>query len=184
MAIRGNFVLDPPNPIKRADSGAPLKGAAVEVALSALMAAILIAVQAVLAPLPNIELVSTLIILFVLRFGWRRSIVSIYVFAAAEGLIYGFSLWWTAYLYVWLILILLTLPLRKNRSVTLFALMAAGFGLSFGALCEIPWLITAGWRTAVAAWGAGIPFDLIHAAGNFVLTLLLMKPLHRAISKI
>ena len=36
-----------------------------------------------------------------------------------------------------------------------------------------------GWKGYFAMWIAGIPYDLAHAAGNFVFTLVLYRPLSR-----
>ena len=41
------------------------------------------------------------------------------------------------------------------------------------------YLFVTGWETAFALWVAGIPYDLIHCGSNFVLTLLLYKPLYK-----
>jgi energy-coupling factor transport system substrate-specific component len=38
--------------------------------------------------------------------------------------------------------------------------------------------INSGWEMYFAMWVNGIPFDLVHCGGNFVLTLVLYKPLH------
>jgi len=73
-----------------------------DIAIIAMLSAILITVQVTLGFLPNVELVSVLIILYTLVFG-RKSLAIIYVFVTVEGFIYGFGLWWFNYLYVWTI---------------------------------------------------------------------------------
>ena len=66
------------------------------------------------------------------------------------------------------------LPLRRDPS----------FGLLFGALCiPVDWL-AGGWASAAAWWVSGIPWDLTHCAGNFVLTLVLFKPLRTVFSRL
>ena len=37
---------------------------------------------------------------------------------------------------------------------------------------------------ALSYWISGLPFDLIHCVGNFVLTLILFKPLYKAMEKL
>ena len=69
-------------------------------ALSGVLGAVLLVVQVALAPLPNIELVSLLVMLFTLALG-RYVAYSLAVFVLLEGLIYGFGLWWFSYLYIW-----------------------------------------------------------------------------------
>ena len=69
--------------------------------------------------------------------------------------------------------------MRKNDSALVWAIVAAVHGLIFGALCSIPYLFIGGWTMALSYWVSGIPFDLIHCGGNFVMTLVLYKPLKK-----
>lgn len=147
------------------------------------MSVILFAVQYILAFAPNIELVSLLVMIFTLVYR-RKVLYIIYVFAVLEGLLYGFSIWWITYLYVWTILAGVTHLFRRTTSPMVWAIVAGAYGLMFGALCEIPWLITMGYKVAFAAWVAGIPFDLVHGIGNFVLTLFLFRPLSKLLFKL
>lgn len=148
-----------------------------------LLSAILIAVQVALAPLPNIELVSPLILIFTLTYK-RKIFYIIYVFALVEGLIYGFGIWWFNYLYVWTIWAVIVLIMQKNRSPLVWAIACGAFGLSFGTLCAIPYFITGGWAGGVAYWIEGIPFDVIHCVANFVVTLTLYKPLMKLMAMV
>jgi energy-coupling factor transport system substrate-specific component len=56
------------------------------------------------------------------------------------------------------------------------------FGLYFGALCAVPYLVTGGPAAGIAYWVSGIPFDLIHCASNLTLCLTLWKSLTKLIS--
>lgn len=47
--------------------------------------------------------------------------------------------------------------------------------------CSIPYLFIGGIHTAFAWWVSGIPFDMIHGVSNFVLMLVLYKPLRRVL---
>ncbi len=148
-----------------------------DIVIIGMLSAILITVQVVLAFLPNIELVSLLIILYTLVLG-RKALYIIYVFAIVEGLVYGVGLWWFNYLYVWTVLYLVVRLLRNQQSALLWAIVSGGFGLSFGALCSIPYFITGGIPSGMAYWVAGIPFDLIHGASNFGIALGVFVPFH------
>lgn len=154
-----------------------------DIALIGMMSAIMITAQVALGFLPNIELVSLLVILYTLLFGWRALYI-IYVFVAAEGLIYGFGLWFINYLYVWTILFALVLLFRKLNSPFLWAVISGLFGLSFGALCSIPYFITGGPASGFAYWVQGIPFDILHGAGNFIAALILYHPLYSLLTYI
>lgn len=147
-----------------------------ELCILALMAALMIASQVAMAALPNIHLVAVFIIIATLAFGWR-AMYSIAVFIAAEGLIYGFGIWWISYLYAWPILCAVVMLFRKNDSPLFWAIIAGAHGLLFGAMCALPYLFIGGIKMAVSYWVTGIPFDLAHCAGNFVVTLVLVKPL-------
>ena len=144
----------------------------------AMCAAILIAVQVALAVpvLPNIELVSLLVILYTLTFK-HRVLYIIYTFSVAEGLIWGFQYWWFSYLYVWTILAFAAWMLRRMKSPVGWAVLSGSFGLLFGALCAPVNLFVGGLGYAVSWWVSGISFDLIHGAANFALCLALWKPL-------
>ena len=57
-----------------------------------MLAALTFALQVVMAPLPNIEPVSLLVMLFAVVFGWK-CLYPVYVFVVMEILFYGFSTW-------------------------------------------------------------------------------------------
>ncbi|MGF7143357.1 energy-coupling factor transport system substrate-specific component [Anaerotaenia torta] len=154
-----------------------------DIALIGIMSAILITVQVALSFLPNIELVSLFIILYTLVFG-RKTLYIIYVFVIVEGMIYGISLWWINYLYIWTLLFFAVMLFRRQRSVLLWAILSGFYGLAFGALCAIPNLFLSGLPSAVSYWIAGIPFDIAHCIGNFIITLLLFHPLYHVLDRI
>lgn len=159
------------------------RGKTRETVLLALLAAAMLATQVALAALPNIHLVAVLVILTALLFGWR-CLFSVYIFVLLEGLIYGFSMWFINYLYIWTILAVVAILFRENRSRIFWSSVAGIFGLLFGALCAVPYLIIGGWAAAFAYWVAGIPFDLVHCVSNAVLTFVLLMPLYRLCSRL
>ena len=154
---------------------------AINVVILALCTALIFVQQIALAGLPNIELVSLLVIVYAITFRFK-SLYIIYVFAILEGVFYGFHIWWISYLYVWTILALITIALHKIRSPVIWAVVSGVFGLFFGMLCAIPYLITGGPAMAAAYWISGIPFDLIHCVSNFFICLILWKPLTKITS--
>lgn len=154
-----------------------------EVACIGVCAAMMLGVQIVLAPLPNIELVSLLVICFTKAFG-KRTVYIIYVFALLEGLIYGFGLWFMTYLYVWTVLYVIARLLRDMDNSIVWAIIAALYGLIFGPLTSIPYFLMGGWAHGIAYILSGLMFDLLHCGGNFVSVLLLYKPVSLALSRI
>jgi len=161
-------------------SKAGVRSGLVDAAVFALLGALLLVVQVALAFLPNIELVSLLIIVYTTVFG-MKALIPTAVFILGEFLVYGFGLWSINYIYVWPLLVVIAFVFRKNRSPLIWALISGFFGLSFGALCAIVQAFVGGLAFGVSYWISGIPFDLMHCAGNFVTALLLFKPLNKAL---
>ena len=154
-----------------------------EMALFGVLGALTFALQVVMGPLPNSEPVSLLVILFAATFGWK-CLYPIYIFVAMEILFYGLGVWNVYYLYVWLILALVAMAMGKMENPLGWAVVSGAFGLMFGALCGIVDVFIGGFGYAITKWISGISFDLLHCAGNFVIALLLFKPLHKLMEKL
>lgn len=154
-----------------------------ELTVLSLLGAIPYAGQVAMAALPNIEPVSTLFLVYTLVLG-NKALFPIYIFVLLEGFTYGFGLWWLCYLYIWAILYLIVRLLRKNDSTLFWAVISGAYGLAFGALCAIVYLVTGGPGAALSWWLAGIPYDVIHCAGNFAVTLVLYRPLKTVLTQI
>lgn len=146
-----------------------------EIAVLGLLSALLFVAKMVMAPLPNIEPVSLLIIVYVAVLG-LRALVPVYVYALLEIITWGFGYWSACYLYVWTVLTLAAWLLRRMESPLGWAALSGAFGLCFGALCALTYWVAGGWAFALSWWISGVPFDLLHGAGNFVMTLALFKP--------
>ena len=139
--------------------------------------------QVALAVLPNIEIVSLLVILFTLLYG-KNVFFIIYSFVILAGFLYGFGIWWINYLYVWSILAILTMFCKENTSNVFWAILSGFFGLAFGGLCTLPYLVLSGTKAAFAYWVAGLGFDILHCLGNFFVCLVLFRPLYKLFSHI
>ena len=151
-----------------------------DIVVIGMMVAALESAKLALSFLPNIELVTLLIILFTLTVG-KKIYYAVFAFVVLEGLLYGFGIWWVMYLYMWPLLAWVTWLLRRKKDVWTFALLSGAFGLGFGAMCAVPYLFVGGINTACAWWVSGIPFDIIHGISNFVLMLILYKPLRKVL---
>lgn len=149
-----------------------------EVALFGVLGALTFGLKVAMSLLPNIEPVSLLVMLYAVVFG-RKCIYPIYLYVAMEILFYGIQLWNINYLYVWAILALAAWLMRKAESPLSWALLAGAFGLLFGALCAPVYLFSGGFGFAVSWWVSGIPFDVLHCAGNFAMALILFVPLRK-----
>ena len=163
----------------RKKNGLPLG----ETVLFGMLGALMFALQVVMAPLPNIEPVSLLVMLLAVTFGWK-SLYCVYTFVAMEVLFHGIGLWNLNYLYIWTVLVVASIILREMESAIGWALLSGAFGLCFGALCGIVDLFIGGFGYAAAKWVSGIPFDFLHCGGNFAMALILWKPLRTLLDQL
>ena len=148
--------------------------------LSGLMGALLAVSKQAMSGLPNLEPVSLLIILFALELP-RETPGAITVFILLQGVLYGFGLWWVMYLYVWYLLALLAWLLRRMDYAFFWAVLSGLYGLCFGGLCAAVYLFAKTPAFALSWWLSGLSYDALHGVGNFVLMLLLYRPLRRAL---
>ena len=155
----------------------------VEIILLTMFGVLMYVLQVIMSQLPNIHPVGLIIVLLTIRYG-AKSLLSVYVFAACEILTYGLGIWSANYLYVWAVLVLILLPLRKVDSAPVYALVTAIFGLFFGTLCSIPYFLTGGIAGGIAYIINGFVFDLLHCGGNFIIVLLLYRPLITVFNKV
>ena len=144
---------------------------------------LLTAAKFVLSALPNIELVSLLLLCYTYKFG-IKALLPAYVFAFLEIIIYGMNLWNIMYLYVWAVLVLVALPFRKIRRAWVFGLVSGIFGLLFGVLCSIPYWFAFSPSFAVSWIISGFTFDLVHGIANFAVALILYIPITKALEKV
>lgn len=154
-----------------------------ELCLLALLGALMFGAKMALAGLPNIEPVSLLILVYTAVFG-RKAIYPMYIYVLLEILVWGLGLWNINYLYVWPILYLLARVFRRMESPWGWAILSGAFGLSFGLLCTPVYAITGGWAFGLSWWLSGIPFDVVHCAGNFCLALGLYRPLKKGLGRL
>ncbi len=153
-----------------------------EILILALFGVIMYISQVIMASLPNIEIVTLLIILVTRKFGYK-AFMSVYIFVGCEILTYGLSMWVINYIYVWAVLCLIVLLVRKIDSIFLYTFIAAIFGITFGTLCSIPYFITGGISMGVSYIISGLVYDLLHCGGNLLTVAVLYKPLTMVLDK-
>ncbi|MGN0387722.1 MAG: ECF transporter S component [Suilimivivens sp.] len=150
----------------------------------ALLSAILYVSKVALEFLPNVELVSLLTVLYTLVFG-KEAFLIVTVFNLFELIQWGFGTWWISYLYVWPLLVLITLLLKKfiKEEFLIWSVVSGLFGLIFGSLFAIVYLPVDP-AYALAYWISGLPWDVWHGVCNFVLMLVIGKPLYLLLKKV
>lgn len=154
-----------------------------QIVLFGVLGALTFALKVAMALLPNIEPVSLTVMLLAVVFG-KKGLYPLYIYVALEILVYGLGTWNIMYLYIWLILFLLALALKKMRSPLGWAMLSGSFGLVFGLLCAPVDVFIGGIGYAISKWASGIPFDLLHCGGNFIVALLLFSPLRQLLEKL
>lgn len=154
-----------------------------ELTFLSMMGTLIFALKMALAALPNINLNAVVIILLASFFRWK-ALLSVAVYIFLEGTVFGFGWWWLCYWYLWPCLTALAVLYREHRTALGWAALAGAYGLCFGALCSVPFLFFGGWKVALGYWINGIPYDIIHCAGNFVSTLTLYKPLYAVMERL
>ena len=154
-----------------------------EVALMGMMVGLLEAVKRALDFLPNVEMITLLMILYAVYFG-RRTYLAALAFTVLETFIWGIHVWVIMYLYIWPLLITVVLKMRGKGPWWRYCIVSAVFGLCFGALCSVPYLFIGGPRMMFTWWVAGIPYDIVHCISNFLLCFVLFRPLSKAAARI
>lgn len=146
----------------------------------AMLGTILFISKQVLEVLPNVELVSSLTMVYTLVYR-RRALIPVYLFVFMEGILAGFGIWWYPYLYLWLVLWGMTMLLPRRMPMWLRVPVYAGtcglFGLAYGSLyAPYQAAVFLGWDLhKMLAWiAAGLPWDLTHALGNLALGTLIL----------
>lgn len=173
------------------NQGKALKITIRDIAFTGVMAAVMTVCKEVLSFLPNIELVSFWVILFAIFFG-KKVLFAIFAFVLVEGFLYGMGPWWVMYLYTWPLLALIACLNRKQESVWFWSVLSGFFGLFYGLFCSLPYVvmgitdngIRGGLYAGFTWWVAGIPWDVAHCIGNFVLMLALYHPVRNAMRRI
>lgn len=153
-----------------------------EVLVLTLLGVLIYVSQVIMSQLPNIELVSFLIIVIARKFG-LKSFISVYIFVGCEILTYGLSIWVVNYLYVWAILAFVVCLMRKIDSRALYTFVSGIFGFMFGVLCSFPYFFIGGFAYGIANIVSGLGFDMLHGIGNIILTFLLYKPVTKVLEK-
>lgn len=162
---------------------ADLKLTVRELTRFALLGALTFGVKFALSGLPNIEPVSLMVMLFAVVFG-KKALYPIYLYVLLEILVFGIQLWNVNYLYIWVLLALVAYLLRGMTHPLSWALLSGGFGLLFGLLCTPVYLVSGGPAFALSWWLSGIPYDIAHCVGNFVIALILFVPLRKVLEKL
>ena len=151
-----------------------------DIVLIGVMLSVIEVVKVSLSFVPGVELVSLLFIVYTLFFQ-EKMVYVLPAFCLLEGILYGFGIWWFAYLYIWTILVVVVYLFRNKQSAWFWSILSGIYGLLFGFLFTPIYIVTGGISMAISWWISGIYVDIIHGVSNFVICLVLFKPLNRII---
>lgn len=155
----------------------------IEVVLFGVLGGMMFALKVAMSGLPNIEPVSLLVMVYAVVFGWK-CLYPIYVYVLMEILLFGIGTWNLNYLYIWAILAFGAISLRQMKNPLAWAVLSGAYGLLFGLFCAPVDVFVGGFGFAVSKWASGIPFDLAHGGGNFVIALILFAPIRKLLERL
>ena len=158
------------------------------IAVFSMLGAIMFVSKLVMEFLPNVHLIGALTMVYTIVYR-SKALIPLYIFVFLSGLYGGFSLWWIPYLYVWTVLwaacMLLPKKMKPQIAVPVYMVVCALHGLLFGVIYAPAQALLFGlnFKQAVAWVVSGLPFDVIHAVGNFAAATLIL-PLSKTLGSL
>lgn len=138
--------------------------------------------------LPNVHLLGMFVMTFTIVYR-GHALIPIYIFVALSGVYAGFSMWWVPYLYIWTVLWAVTMLLPRRMPTAaravVYPIVCALHGLAYGTLYAPAQALMFGMSLEqTIAWIAvGLPWDAVHALGNFAAGFLII-PLVRLLLRL
>lgn len=156
-----------------------MKLTAREIAIFAMLGAVMFASKVLMEFAPNIHLLGTFTVAFTIVYR-RKALYPIYTYVLLNGLFYGFAAWWIPYLYIWTVLwgavMLLPKKMPKKIQPVVYMTVCAMHGFLFGTLYAPAQALLYGMnlKTTIAWIIAGLPWDCIHGISNFFCGILIL----------
>src|SRR5262245_18205757 len=162
-------------------------GSAREVALVAVLGAAAAAGRVLFAPVPGVQPVTVIVVATGAGLGLRAGVAVGATAALVSNIFLGQGPWTPWQMLGWGAcgaIGALAAPLIRKRIP--FALLCTVLGFAFSAFMDV-WLWLAfwphTWPAFIAVHGRGIPYDLAHAIGNFVIALAAGPELRRLLAR-
>lgn len=150
-----------------------------ELAIFAMLGAVMYTSKVIMEFIPNVHLLGVLTMAYTLVYR-KKALYPIYTYVFLNGALSGFNTWWIPYLYIWTILWGVTMLLPKNMpkkiAPIVYMIVCALHGFGFGILYAPAQAILYGLSfEATLAWiASGFPFDMIHGVSNFFCGMLIV----------
>ncbi len=156
-------------------------------------ASVLFVVKIILMPIPNIELVTFLLIIYTLIFTLKEALAISTIFTLVEIQLLTLS----EQAYIWTLIVLVTYLFKRiiKDKFNIWAIYSGLFGLIFGTLSAIPFFVFYEYFSYNLPEGTrditislyilkGLPFDAIHMVGNYFLMLLLGEIVYKKLQRL
>jgi energy-coupling factor transport system substrate-specific component len=162
------------------------------IVLTGFLAAVLTVAKFALSFIPNVEIVTVLILVYATVFGFR-AVYAVLIFCTVEVLLYGLGSWVALYYFYWTALCVISCALlSRPRPVAaviyavvmtfLFGILDALINAVFAALGGVPSYQL--FNIAIGYYARGVEFYVVHLVSNAVVVAALYRPLVSAISKL
>lgn len=153
-----------------------------ELTTFSMLSAIMLISKLLLEAIPNFHLLAVFTVAMTVVYR-QKALYPIYLYVLLQGLVAGFNPWWVPHLYLWTVLwaIVMILPKRMKPLIATIAytVVCALHGLLYGTLYAPAQALMFGLNfKGMITWIiAGLPFDLVHAAHNLILGMVLIMPI-------
>ncbi|MCQ2409067.1 MAG: hypothetical protein MJ068_00825 [Clostridia bacterium] len=162
------------------------------IARVALMAALLTTLKLAFSFIPNVEVVTLLILVFSSSFGLIYSLPATLIFCLTEMLFYGFNSWVILYFVYWPLLAVISAVLLKRKNVAVAVIISAFLSFVFGVLSACADTLFCVMKLSgpdlakyfAAYYLRGLYFDVIHIVSSSVIVLVLFRPLTAVCRKV
>lgn len=158
-----------------------------ELLLFAMLGALMFVSKLFMEFLPNVHPLGMLTMVYTLTFR-KKALVPIYCYVLLQGIYAGFNVWWIPYCYLWTILWGITMLLpkslpEKRAAIVVYPLVCCLHGALFGTLYAPAQALFfhLNFQGMIAWIVAGLPWDGVHAVGNFAMGFLIL-PLYGLLS--
>ena len=156
------------------------------------LAALAAAGRIVFGPLPNVMPVTAIVIVAGACFGKEGGFLTGALAALASNMFFGQGPWTPWQMYAWGLVgfVAGVLFFGRTQSVSLVAVLAYGLlsSLCYGILLDswhvVGFISPLNWKSALAGYAAGIPFNVGHALSTVVFLVLIYKPWIKKIDRI
>ena len=150
-----------------------------EIAIFAMLGAVMYASKIIMEFAPNIHLLGTFTIAYTIVYR-KKALDPIYTYVIINGIFSGFAAWWLPYLYLWAVLwgcvMLLPKHIPKKVQPLVYMSVCAAHGFLFGTLYAPVQALLYGMNLkGMISWIiAGLPWDMLHGISNFFCGILIL----------